>query len=398
MTFRRSLEPALCPGEPGARPTEARADDHAVPPRSGGFLLGPSSSGAPTSASSLIRVDTESEPVAETAPVAMSRVPSRLAGIRVALTPAAKGRLARTGARLARVALVFIALGVSMGVVSCGPRLVDPLPLVSPYDGPRLFAVAVPLNESGTSLVNTVRVAERFTEELEQVHGLSTVPTSRVIAAMRALGIDAVTSPEQAKLLMRTLRADGLIVSSVTAWDPYPPPVIGMSAELILADVSVETPMDPRHVTMSVGASTEMPPRVRTERATAQASGVFDGSNHATLKALAMYANGRAEPESAYGEDIYLVSIDSFMKFVGYEIVSELMSSERARIATEMAIAQAQAQAQAQAAKAHARSRSTVAGRASPGGQLPTGSTPVTGAPPASTVRVPLDPVPGDTP
>ena len=76
---------------------------------------------------------------------------------------------------IAGLMAVLLALAAS----SCGPKLVQPAGLVSPYAGERLFAVAPPLNESGTTTIDSLRVAELFTEELEQVQGIRTLPTSR---------------------------------------------------------------------------------------------------------------------------------------------------------------------------------------------------------------------------
>jgi hypothetical protein len=64
----------------------------------------------------------------------------------------------------------------------------------------------------------------------------------------------------------------------------------------------------------------------------AQAAGVFDAANHDTLRHLRTYANGRSEPDSAYDEEIYLVSMDLYTQFVCHRLIADLLASERARL------------------------------------------------------------------
>ncbi|MCA9284218.1 MAG: hypothetical protein KDA22_03315 [Phycisphaerales bacterium] len=249
----------------------------------------------------------------------------------------------------------LMAVLLAFAASSCGPKLVQPAGLVSPYAGERLFAVAPPLNESGTTTIDSLRVAELFTEELEQVQGIRTLPTSRVLAAMRALDIERVASAGDAVALMSALGVDGLIVGSIAAFDPYPPLNMGMSVELMVRDAPTGAWVDPRDVTMSVGTGSASRDAstgggsARAGQAVAQASGFYDASNHDTLTALAVYAHGRSEPESAFGSDIYLVSRDSFTRFVSFELVSDLLTSERDRLAAAAAAAAARETARAAA-------------------------------------------------
>ena len=67
-------------------------------------------------------------------------------------------------------------------------------------------------------------------------------------------------------------------------------------------------------------------------RPVAQAAGVFDAANHQTLKWLDAYARGRAEPDSAYGQEIYLVRMDLYTQFVCHRLLGELLAQERARL------------------------------------------------------------------
>ena len=63
----------------------------------------------------------------------------------------------------------------------------------------------------------------------------------------------------------------------------------------------------------------------------AQASGVFDAENHTTLQWLADYSAGRSLPDSAYGQDVYLMSMELYTQFVSYRLIHDLLEDQRLR-------------------------------------------------------------------
>ncbi len=68
----------------------------------------------------------------------------------------------------------------------------------------------------------------------------------------------------------------------------------------------------------------------------AQAAGIFDARDQRTLDDLRSYAASRHLPESAYGSDVYLVSMDLFAQFVSHRLIRDLLLQERERF-TRMA-------------------------------------------------------------
>jgi hypothetical protein len=233
-----------------------------------------------------------------------------------------------TAAARAGRLLLLVALAALAG---CEPRLREPTVLATPYEHGRLWGIAPFLNESGTSIVNETTVADAFMIEAQQVDGVDVVPVNRVIFAMRELGLRAVTTPGDATSIMNLLDLDGLIVGTVTTYDPYRPMQLGMAVQLYARTQREQAGVDPRQLTRatsdtSLGAAGPPLPL-------AQAAGIFDAANHRTLSWLALYADARNEPESAYGSDIYLVDMDLYTRFVCYRLLHDLLESERVRIA-----------------------------------------------------------------
>ena len=224
----------------------------------------------------------------------------------------------------------FFAL--SLLLIGCAERLQQPAKLVAPYPDVQLWAVAPFNNESGTSIVQTDRVADMFVQQLQDVHGINALPVNRVIAAMRDLDLSAVNSPGDARSLLNVLGVDGLVIGTVTAYDPYRPMTFGAAIELHTADrSSLGGGLDTRSLTRSSGG-TIAPGGMGPRNPVAQAAGIFDASSHETLAHLQQYATGRSVPDSAYGSDIYLVRMDMYMQFVSYRLLSDLFQSEWGRL------------------------------------------------------------------
>ncbi len=234
----------------------------------------------------------------------------------------------------------LLALSIAtLALCSCVSRtdkvLVPPFQLTSPYPQPVVLAVAPLNNESGTTAVDELRLADRLVEQLAEVYGISVVPLNRTLDAMQALRLPRVQSAADAHALARALGANAIVVGSVTAWDPYDPPRLGLNLALFGAGAALAAPgsaeIDPRALQSSssdyrlTGAATSAP--------LATVSHHFDASNHAVLCDVKAYAQGRADPESALRWERYTKSMELYERFVSFRAVDLLLQSERNRVA-----------------------------------------------------------------
>ena len=231
----------------------------------------------------------------------------------------------------------LLLLLIFLSLVSCATKekLKPPIALQSPYESAQLWAVAPFANESGVSVVNSDRIADLFVEQAQQIDGVETIPVNRVLAAMRKLQFRSVATSAEASALMNALGVDGLIVGTITAYDPYQPPKFAAAIQLYRRERPGQTKdIDPVELTR---ARTETPllGAMSTSDPVAHAAGVFDASNHQTLAQLDEYAAGRSEPESAYGRRIYLVNMEMYTQFVAYRLLSDLLARERNRLHPE---------------------------------------------------------------
>ncbi len=232
-------------------------------------------------------------------------------------------------ARLGAMAAIALLL---TGCASDRPRR-----LQAPGDTTQLWAVVPFMNESGVSIVDGPSAADAFMREAQQVPGIDVLPVNRVIQTMSKLGLERITSSNDAMMLMDVMKVDGLVVGSITAYDPYRPMTLGIAVELYARPETDErNGLDVRRLSQSAsghGSAEEIDPAGPV----AQAAGVFDASDHRTLRWLEDYAHGRAEPEGSFGTDIYRVSMDWYTKFVCYRLLRHLLAQERFRLSPSVA-------------------------------------------------------------
>jgi hypothetical protein len=237
------------------------------------------------------------------------------------------GPLGLRGCRAIVLATLLIAM-----LTSCqSSKRYEPHLHASPYPGQQLWAVVPFSNESGVSIVDTARLADLFTEELQQVHGIDTMPVNRVILAMRQLNMPVVTTGGDAMSLIEALNVDGLIVGTVTAYDPYNPPTFGLAVQLFRPQLVERSQLDPRGFSRQARGEIELG-AMQDVHPAAQAAGIFDARNENTRVWIDQYAMGRTPKDSAYGAEIYLVRMELYTKFVSYRLIGDLLHAEQSRM------------------------------------------------------------------
>ena len=238
-----------------------------------------------------------------------------------------------------RVGLVAMLVGLMLGGCSHAPRIVEPVVDTSPYQRAGrdvLWAVAPLRNESGTSQADPLAISDDVVAAVEQVRGISAVPLNRVIAAMRALGLAELSTPTDARRLGEALDVDGLIVGSITAYDPYDPPTLGLALALYLPGrpdgEALGDGLGPRELEWQ-------PASLQTGAAQARvgpvalASELLDAKSNDVLLAVQRYARGRVEQVSASAWHRYTRSMVLYRQFAAHEVVGRLIRQEWIRLA-----------------------------------------------------------------
>jgi len=241
-----------------------------------------------------------------------------------------------------RVSRLTLALALTCGATLGGCR--DPyasgtLPLVGPYEHTRTWAVAPLRNESGSQQVDPTRLADQMAGHLQNADRIVVLPVNRTLAAMQSLQLSEVRSRQDALSLLERLDADGLVVGTVSHYDPYDPPAIGLSVELYtsrryeqrvwsdLRELS-RAARGPQADQWPGGAQPDGRPR---QPVTALAAHL-DASDPGTRRNVQRYGLNR----SAHGhpEDwrLFRLSMDLYTEFATYVMSWRLLRAEAQRL------------------------------------------------------------------
>jgi hypothetical protein len=212
-----------------------------------------------------------------------------------------------------------------------------PSELDSPYATRRAWAVMPLYNESGSAHADGMRMADRLAQQIDAARNLDAVPVNRVLAAMHAAGIAEVRDPQTAASLIRTLGVDGLVVGSITAYDPYDPPMMGVALELYTSEAVERYEMD---LTRLTRAATEdaagLPQQEREPQHTqpvSMVSVVLRAADLPTRRELERYAEGRG-PQKGPPSDWrrHRINMNLYQEFVAFAMVDRLLRAERHRL------------------------------------------------------------------
>jgi hypothetical protein len=216
-------------------------------------------------------------------------------------------------------------------------------PLVSPYAERRVWAVAPLRNETGSLHADGLAVAEHLVRHLEGASNIDALPLNRTLAAMEALGMGQVATPAEAMKLLGVLQADALVVGSLTAYDPYDPPKLGMALELYTSP-RLES-LEPTDVRALTSAAVERGGDLHKPRLSKQpvnvVSAVLDAGDADVRRKLERYAADRRmekDPtwvwdKSEHSIRQYRMSMDLFSEFAGYVMSWRLLKAESDRLA-----------------------------------------------------------------
>lgn len=217
-----------------------------------------------------------------------------------------------------------------------------------------IWAVVPFRNESGSSSANGSLMADSLANTLQTVENIDVLPVNRVIAAMQALELPYLRSPVDVMHLARTLGVDGIVVGTITAYDPYDPPKVGLQLELYQSspklqsqDVNIRELMH-----AATGNTAPAPGENASEIAPVNAAtAMLDASNPSVRQRLRAYASGRGghQPSSkpwwnriavntgiAEKDDtdwhLYRINMNLFTEYVSAELAERLLQAESLRL------------------------------------------------------------------
>jgi len=252
----------------------------------------------------------------------------------------AQTMLKRPGLRIVRCAVLTACLiAPVLTVGGCARGMAAPAEHISPYSsatGDVLWAVAPLRNETGTTVADAERISDQLVAAADQIRGIRCLPLNRTLVAMRKLELGAIESPDQMKRLASELGVDGVIVGSVTAYDPYHPPTLGLALALYARpghlDRRGQEMIDTRQLQYQPTEYRYFQNSNFEDAPVSVISATLDGKNHGVQMRVEAYAIGRTDPVSALGWRRYLMSMDLYTEFAAWHAVGRLLDHEWLRL------------------------------------------------------------------
>ncbi len=212
--------------------------------------------------------------------------------------------------------------------------LVTPNVIQSPYSpakGETLWAIAPLANESGVSTIDVLAISDMLAAAVAEIDGISALPVNRTLQAMNSRQIRSIRSPREARILAEAMNVQGVLVGSITAYDPYDPPKIGLTLALYTTDIEPAEPVDPRRLSAAY-ADRNLPKTTFSDTPSSVVSEHLDASSHEVLISLREFAHGRHDPESALTWKRYTASMELYTEFAAYHCTRKLVQAERRRL------------------------------------------------------------------
>ncbi len=200
--------------------------------------------------------------------------------------------------------------------------------LTSPYATTRTYAVAPVINLSGSHDFDALAISDQLFSELQQVQNLNVLPVNKTLAAMQRLQIRRIDSPQTAQRIADAMGADAILVTAITAYDPYNPPTIGMSMQLYTLDALAGAPPV---VSRQINGESLPGEAAKSRQPVSEIAAIFNANNQTVLLELHDFTKGRTDYQSAFQDERFLADIDSYTRFVCHAMIRRLMEVERVR-------------------------------------------------------------------
>ena len=226
--------------------------------------------------------------------------------------------------KMMRGILAVIAVVALTGCTAEEPKYGTETQVSSPLRKRQIWAVAPAVNLSGYPQVDPLLHGDNLFQQLQQVDGVTAIPVNRVVQVFASLRIEQVQSAEQASLVCDVLGCDGLLVPTVTAYDPYDPPKLGAAIQLFRrAGYARAENVSPRELARRASPGKEQ--SLQTAPDFLQTVGMFDAASGSVRQAVYDYARGRNDPLGPMGAREYFASMDRYSGFVYHTLIAELM-------------------------------------------------------------------------
>jgi hypothetical protein len=223
------------------------------------------------------------------------------------------------------ICVLMMCLGLPTGCAHQPKPYGEETQLFLPGTQRQVWAIAPAINISGESEIDPLLQSDLVYQQLQQVHGLTVIPVDRVVEVYASLKINKIQSERQAYTVCQLLGCDGLMIPTVTAYDPYDPPKFGASLQLFVKPGTFNRlpKLDIRALERS--PTTTPLPVMPGANNMVQVVDLYDAADGTVRDRIVAYAKGRTDPNSVLGAEAITVSMDRYCAFGYHELLTSLL-------------------------------------------------------------------------
>ncbi len=200
-----------------------------------------------------------------------------------------------------------------VAAVAAGSGCIQPHTREKPVAGPpRVVVLAPVLNLTGGQDFDPLKVTDLIASEFLSFKNVAVVPVNLTLAELQRRGLYGVEKPQDAVELARAFGAEGTVVIAIHEYNPYDPPVIGLTLQWYPAASG-----PPGHDSSDAGA-----PRWQIQR-------VFNAADEAVRDEIEAYAHDRDGDQSPYGWRKYTRSQELYVRYCGWATIRTMLRLDR---------------------------------------------------------------------
>lgn len=191
-----------------------------------------------------------------------------------------------------------------------------------------VVVVAPVLNLSGSPDVDPLKVTDILATELATFENVAVIPVNLVLAELQRREKNFVDSPEDALALADAFHADATIVTAITDYRPYDPPIVALVMQWYDA-AGRWTPhsrFDPVTASRSVTETDDIVAVSDGQGPAWQVQRVFNAADNATARDIEEYAKRRSGDDSVYGSKKITKSQQEYVRYCGWSMIRTMLS------------------------------------------------------------------------
>lgn len=177
----------------------------------------------------------------------------------------------------------------------------------------RTIVVAPVINLSGTSEIDALKITDILASEFASFSAIDVVPVNLALAALARRGKTLVDTPETAVDLAREFGADATVVTAITEFDPYDPPIVSLVMQWYRTSREAQSPAGVR---LSAAGAEEAP--IQLQR-------VFNAADDDVLDEIRSFADERDDGRSPYGWRRYLRSQELYVRWCSRTLIRSML-------------------------------------------------------------------------